>query len=169
MHGPSIEKVCCSCRLLFRLDTIEDGRIKLFVIWKTLEFRKQCSELFQLGGYRPLAIRGPQSRFLCAFAREYEGQIAIVAVPRLNFTLLGDAYDPTGPEVWGNTSIEFDHKVAEYRNIFTGEVIESQDGGGNFGFVVIVTLSNCAAHQLLRIFKLSTHSFLLLLPSAIHL
>ena len=47
-----------------------DPRLKLFVTWRVLQFRRQSADLFRLGDYIPLEASGPQARHVCAFARE---------------------------------------------------------------------------------------------------
>ena len=48
-----------------------DPRLKLFVTWRVLQFRRQHADLFRLGDYIPLEVSGPQARHVCAFARKY--------------------------------------------------------------------------------------------------
>jgi len=60
-----------------------DDRIKLFVTWRALEFRREHAELFQRGNYAPLAVKGMRSEQACAFARECDGQWVITVLPRL--------------------------------------------------------------------------------------
>ncbi|MFZ0478763.1 MAG: malto-oligosyltrehalose synthase [Terriglobales bacterium] len=64
--------------------------LKLFLTWKTLNFRKSEPLLFQQGSYIPLKVTGSKSEHIVAYAREYQGRTAVVAVPRLCATLLGD-------------------------------------------------------------------------------
>ena len=94
------------------LDHMQDGRIKLYTTWKASCFRKQHAELFKEGAYTPLAVKGQKAEHVCAFAREREGSVAIVAVPRLCAMLLADRKDrPTGEEVWGDTRIELPPEI----------------------------------------------------------
>jgi (1->4)-alpha-D-glucan 1-alpha-D-glucosylmutase len=114
------------------LDHMEDDRIKLYVTWKGMCFRKQHAELFQSGAYIPLSVRGQRADHVCAFARERERVVAMVAVPRLCATLLADRKDrPTGQEVWGDTRIELPPEIrrASYRSVFTGEEIAAEQNG----------------------------------------
>src|SRR5579863_5392371 len=52
------------------LETPEDGRLKLFMIWKTLSLRQQQSDLFHEGEYVPLAVEGAKANHVVAFARK---------------------------------------------------------------------------------------------------
>ena len=48
-----------------------DPRLKLFVTWRVLQFRRQHADLFQLGDYIPLDVEGAKAKHLCAFARRW--------------------------------------------------------------------------------------------------
>jgi (1->4)-alpha-D-glucan 1-alpha-D-glucosylmutase len=105
------------------LEGWQDGRIKLYVSWKTLALRKQHPELFRRGSYLPLAARGIKGEHVCAFARQHNGNNVIVVVPRLCASLInGNKDNPIGPEVWGDTWIELpvESSSPSYRNVFTG-------------------------------------------------
>jgi (1->4)-alpha-D-glucan 1-alpha-D-glucosylmutase len=98
-------------------------RVKLYVTWKTLRVRTEQSALFEAGKYIPLSVTGDKSEHVVAFAREHEGGFAIIVVPRLCATLLGDDFESVGDEgIWGNTRIEVpDSAMACFHNRFTGE------------------------------------------------
>jgi (1->4)-alpha-D-glucan 1-alpha-D-glucosylmutase len=59
---------------------LERGSPKLWLIWKTLQLRKQRPELFA-GAYQRLQTSGPDAAHTVAFAR---GRDLVCAVPRLN-------------------------------------------------------------------------------------
>ena len=85
----------------------EDGRIKLYLIWRALQFRRDRPALFLEGSYRPLRVRGSAASHVLAFGRELGGEVAIAIAPRLTMTLLPEpAADPLGPAIWGDTEIE---------------------------------------------------------------
>jgi (1->4)-alpha-D-glucan 1-alpha-D-glucosylmutase len=113
------------------LERAENGGLKLFLMWKTLCFRKQSPEVFQQGEYSPLTVQGAKANHVAAFIRTFEKTKALVAVPRLVAGLLGERdIPPTGPEVWQDTEILLPSGVSscgtsseEYRDVFTGENI----------------------------------------------
>ena len=89
------------------LDTIEDGRAKLFLTWKALQFRRTHETLFRDGAYVPLRTAGEHAAHVCAFARKHEESLAVIVVPRLTARLLGERDGlPVGAEVWTDTTIE---------------------------------------------------------------
>ena len=59
----------------------EDGRIKLFVIWKALQCRRAHAQVFADGEYVPLEPAGSRADNLFAFARRLRSEYVITAVP----------------------------------------------------------------------------------------
>ena len=88
-------------------DNLSDGRAKLYLIWRTLQFRKAHEALFRNGEYVPLRVTGEHASKVCAYARREGQTLAIVVAPRLYLRLLGERADPPlGADVWGNTCVE---------------------------------------------------------------
>jgi (1->4)-alpha-D-glucan 1-alpha-D-glucosylmutase len=88
-------------------EDMRDSRCKLYLIWRTLQFRQQCAALFRDGEYLPLRVTGEHALHVCAFARRHTHEIAIVIAPRLYHGLMGDREGlPVGPDVWGDTCVE---------------------------------------------------------------
>jgi (1->4)-alpha-D-glucan 1-alpha-D-glucosylmutase len=125
-------------RLVRRLVTgWADGRIKQYLTWQALGVRRQHPGLFKHGSYVPLAAGGPLEDHICAFLREHDEEQIVVAVPRLTARLLSEsAAGPTlGPlqfraDAWKGTVLHLpDRPGQRYRNVFTGEVIESMRAG----------------------------------------
>ncbi|HSD59808.1 MAG TPA: malto-oligosyltrehalose synthase [Burkholderiales bacterium] len=115
------------------LEDMEDGRTKLYVIWRALQARRQHPRLYQDGGYLPLAVSGARSEHVCAFARVQGDAAAVVVVPRLLSGLLGEEpRPPLGREVWEDTRVELPWEAgARYRNAFTGELLAAESRNGN--------------------------------------
>ena len=59
----------------------EDGRIKMFLIWKALGVRQQHPDLFEKGEYLQLTVRGKKASHAVAFARR-QGRDDLVIVAR---------------------------------------------------------------------------------------
>lgn len=84
----------------------QDGRIKQWLIQRTLNLRKQCPALFAQGDYQPLVVEGERAEHLIAFVREHQGSYLLVIAPRLSVPLLGDSELPLIPTTaWGDTSV----------------------------------------------------------------
>jgi (1->4)-alpha-D-glucan 1-alpha-D-glucosylmutase len=122
---------CPENRLCSMTQKMEDGHIKLHTIAATLGLRKQWPKLFRDGEYLPLSVSGPRSRHVLAFARRWENQWLIVAVPRLCAELLeSNRQLPCGPAVWQETKLELpDPAQRTFRNVLTGERIDAGEGG----------------------------------------
>jgi (1->4)-alpha-D-glucan 1-alpha-D-glucosylmutase len=106
------------------LANLPDGRIKLYVIYQTLNFRRTHEEVFARGDYLPLEAIGSRRDHVCAFARVAGDQVILSIVPRL-VVRLGDGAErpPLGPEVWGDTRLLLPPPFLGRRflNLFTGE------------------------------------------------
>lgn len=103
-----------------------DGRIKLYVIWQSLQFRRAHASLFLAGDYIPLEASGTGHEHVFAFGRVHESQAVLVLVPRLLTRLLsGRSEVPCGAQVWGDTRVVIPESLSSpaYRHLFTGETI----------------------------------------------
>ncbi len=105
----------------------EDGMIKLYLIYKSLNYRRRKRDLFERGEYLPLEVVGNFFDNVCSFARRIENKEIIVAVPRF-FTKLIKEEPPLGGLVWKDTFIKvpFAEENTKYHNIFTGEVLKTK-------------------------------------------
>lgn len=84
----------------------QDGRIKQALIARTLAVRGAHPELFRHGRYLPLPVLGSQADKVLAFAREYQGQWALVLVPVRVASLLESSAQPQVPALrWGDTRV----------------------------------------------------------------
>jgi (1->4)-alpha-D-glucan 1-alpha-D-glucosylmutase len=63
-------------------DRWQDGRIKLFLIWKALRFRREHALLFHEGEFLPLQASGCNARHVIGFIRRASSKCVLVAVPR---------------------------------------------------------------------------------------
>jgi (1->4)-alpha-D-glucan 1-alpha-D-glucosylmutase len=105
----------------------EDGRIKLMVTSRALNFRRDNVELFERGEYLPLHAIGKRERHALAFSRRLRDK-AVIAVASRFFMRLTDQL-PVGEEVWGDTAIAIPAGLDGcYRDLFTGCRICAQAG-----------------------------------------
>jgi (1->4)-alpha-D-glucan 1-alpha-D-glucosylmutase len=117
-----------------------DPRLKLFVTWQTLRFRREHSDFFRMGHYMPLAAAGAKAEHVCAFAWRWKPQgeplprHVVVVVPRL-IARLAQSLDPP-PEnptlsldqsVWENTHLALPMPTAApLKNVFTGQCCQPE-------------------------------------------
>ncbi len=112
-----------------------DPRLKMFVTWQLLRFRREHADLFQQGSYLPLEIEGTNSSHVVAFAwrwktLEQTEKTAVVVVPRLLSRLRSHSVNaddipgpPLGP-VWSDTRLLLaDLPCESVRNLFTGQTL----------------------------------------------
>jgi (1->4)-alpha-D-glucan 1-alpha-D-glucosylmutase len=109
------------------LHTCTDGRLKLYVLWQLLHYRRTQSALFANGAYLPLSARGIYHEHVCAFARQWGDVTVLVAVPRLLTPLLSDPHTlPCGATVWQDTRLVLPEALGDqgYRHLFTDERLD---------------------------------------------
>jgi len=92
-----------------------DGRIKMFVIRKLLQFRRENSELFANGSYTPVPVTGEFADCVVAFERRLEAKTILIVVPRFISRV---AFPPLG-ECWRNT-VFTPASAEKWSNLFTG-------------------------------------------------
>ncbi|MGR8932816.1 MAG: malto-oligosyltrehalose synthase [Gammaproteobacteria bacterium] len=122
-------------RLRPLVDAPHDGRIKLYLLWKTLQFRRQNPVPFKQGHYLPLETQGRYAEHLVAFARIHQQQIVVVAVPRLS--ALMDTHKRLFPlaDAWSDTWVQAPPaEPASFRNVLTGETVASAYRGESCWF-----------------------------------
>jgi (1->4)-alpha-D-glucan 1-alpha-D-glucosylmutase len=115
------------------LETPEDGRLKLYLIWKTLCLRQQEPDIFQGGEYLPLTVVGGKADHVIAFIRKSGSASVLVVTPRLMAGLVSDEITtPIGPRVWEDTHILLpsEDSSKSYRNVLTGEVLDIMNING---------------------------------------
>ena len=108
-----------------------DGRIKLFLTNRALEFRRSHAELFARGDYVPLYASNRMSQHVCAFLRTYQGESVLVAVPRFTTALTARGQFPLGARIWRKHRLELPRaKARAWSNILTGERLKSAGSSG---------------------------------------
>lgn len=113
------------------LDRWQDGRVKLYLTDRALNFRKAHAELFRQGDYLPLVITGDRSQHVVAYARRKGSAWTLVAVPRLVASLCAAEEPPLGEDVWGDTAIMLPQDAPRsWRNAFTGETVKVSRSSG---------------------------------------
>ena len=92
-----------------------DGRIKLFLTHKLLQYRREHFDLFAKGDYLPVEASGTFAESVFAYIRAYEGQTMLVIAPRLTARV---GFPPLG-ERWHDTTLDF-LASQPLRDLFTG-------------------------------------------------
>lgn len=125
------------------LRSSQDGRLKMYVIWRTLCLRRHHPSLFSHGEYTALAVEGAKAQNIIAFSRKAEAATAVVVVPRLVSALLGDsAGAPIGAQVWQDTRVLLPNRDVPscLRNALTGEAVPLQTIDGQIRLDVATVL-----------------------------
>jgi (1->4)-alpha-D-glucan 1-alpha-D-glucosylmutase len=145
----SMDMDACVDRGLMKslVEGIRDGRCKLFLTWKVLQFRRDHESLYRDGEYLPLRVTGEHAANVCAFARRHEGKLAVTIAPRLYLRLLGpDREDPPlGESVWEDTAVELPKECGEtvqLKNVLDGTTVPTSRTGNR----VTVRMADALAH-----------------------
>jgi (1->4)-alpha-D-glucan 1-alpha-D-glucosylmutase len=105
----------------------EDGRIKLYAIWKALNFRRARAELFSKGDFVELKAAGPYAEHTFAILRHHKREWVLFVAPRwLSRVREGRTADR---EIhWGETTIQLPNAAPQiWESIFTGERITTAE------------------------------------------
>jgi (1->4)-alpha-D-glucan 1-alpha-D-glucosylmutase len=108
------------------VSTKEDGGIKLYLTWRSLNCRREHPGLFSEGEYLQIEPVGAQKEHVFCFARRLGQACALVVVPRLLVGITSKAGQmPLGLEVWGDTRLALPEglRSQRWRNVLTGEQV----------------------------------------------
>jgi (1->4)-alpha-D-glucan 1-alpha-D-glucosylmutase len=106
-----------------------DGRLKLFLIYRVLQARRDNLTLFQKGGYQKFTVVGSLKSHVVTFAREWEGKWAIAIAPRFPATLTKVGEYPLGEQVWQETRITLPAGFpTTWQDAISGQKIKVEDG-----------------------------------------
>ena len=90
------------------LKDMSSGAIKMYLINRAMEFRRENPELFMRGDYLPLNVTGPRANHIVGFARAHEGKRVIVVCGRFFMQLAEAPPLPVDPNAWADTFIELE-------------------------------------------------------------
>jgi (1->4)-alpha-D-glucan 1-alpha-D-glucosylmutase len=115
-----------------------DGRLKLYITYKTLHFRRAQRELFQRGTYHPLAVFGAQAHHVVAYARQLENRWAAVVVPRFVPKLSPSIRPPVGKRLWKETRLQLpEGGPSHWQNVFTGATLVTSERDNAAGGLLV--------------------------------
>jgi (1->4)-alpha-D-glucan 1-alpha-D-glucosylmutase len=146
-----------------------DGRIKLYLTHRALQFRRGHAELFRAGSYTPLEATGDAGEQIIAFARAIARaplessdpapsagptEEALAIAPRLLAKRLQDpSTPPLGQAAWGDALLALPGAAAgqRYRNIFTDQIHSAIERNGTTGLALAELLEHFPVALLERI------------------
>ncbi|MCU1242879.1 MAG: malto-oligosyltrehalose synthase [Candidatus Acidoferrum typicum] len=100
----------------------QDGQIKLYTIWKALNFRREAPDLFSKGDFLQLDVTGPHAQHILAILRRHKREWALFVAPRWLTRAKGTKMVYAPDSFWSETKIRLpDAAPKSWENIFTGE------------------------------------------------
>ncbi|MEJ2617823.1 MAG: hypothetical protein P8Z35_22905, partial [Ignavibacteriaceae bacterium] len=110
------------------LNNPSDAKIKLYIIYKSLQVRNDNPEIYNEGNFISLETGGKFKDNLIAFARNFEDNIIITLAPRFLTDLIRENTLPISTDVWNDTYIKLNKiKQSPLKNNLTGETFEKKD------------------------------------------
>jgi len=101
-----------------------DARIKLYLIWKALAFRRENAALFYDGDFIALPIDARRAENAAAFARHHGGAWMIAIVPRWLKRAGTQSSSASDAKFWANTQISIPAgSPGKWQNVLTGETL----------------------------------------------
>ncbi len=105
----------------------EDGRIKLFLIYKVLKARRMNSELFEKGTYISLRAGGKWGRHIIAFARNAGSSWMVSVAPRFLTPIIDEKSLPLGASVWKDTFLMLPENCPLiWKDVFSDQMIRKE-------------------------------------------
>ena len=106
------------------------GLVKQYVIQRTLDFRREHTEVFRSGEYIPLEAVGQHAAHVIAFARHSGMAWTIAVAPRFPGRLSPSTRPSIAKEAFTGTDLSFPPNAPHlWSNLFTGERIEVSSTG----------------------------------------
>lgn len=104
-----------------------NGKIKHFLYYTALAFRRDNPDLFLEGEYLPIEVDGEKKEHIIAFLRKTENQQLLVVATRFYATLLQQRHKlPLGIEVFGDTTLTVPAGVT-WKDLFTKQEFSADD------------------------------------------
>ena len=103
------------------LQSWPDGRIKMFLTQRVLQFRREHADLFQYGDYLPLKASGNLADCCISFARQLHDEWIVVIAPRLSSRI---GFPPVG-ERWKDTVVDLPESLSlgNMHELFTNRAV----------------------------------------------
>jgi (1->4)-alpha-D-glucan 1-alpha-D-glucosylmutase len=104
-----------------------DGRIKMYLTYKSLHRRRDNPHVLERGDYVPLEAHGARKQHVCAFARRYQNSWVVAAVPRLTAHLSATVPDLAGESVWEDTALLLPRTAPDtWTNVYSDAGVRTQ-------------------------------------------
>ncbi|WP_276133156.1 malto-oligosyltrehalose synthase [Polluticoccus soli] len=99
------------------------GKIKLWLIYRLMNLRKQYSELFLKGKYIPIEVKGKYRNHLMAFMRRYKTEWCLTVIPLHTASMLKDGEGLNGFD-WKDTRLVLPENVPAEWSSMAGEKLK---------------------------------------------
>ena len=109
------------------LSAYADGKIKMFTLFRALKERKSTPLLFERGDYIPIPISDGAGNQVLAYARHYQDQWYLIAVPLQITTLALGSHLGLNVNALGEAFLGLpENAPTEWSHVYTGETFSSK-------------------------------------------
>ncbi len=102
----------------------ENGKIKMFLIYRSLKARNENKDLFDEGEYIPLETGGEFKQCIIAFARKHKNNIALITAVRFLTKVISENQNPIGADIWKDTYLKLPFENIEMTDAITSRKIQ---------------------------------------------
>jgi len=114
----------------------QDGRIKMYLIWRAVHFRSEHQDLFREGELVPIHAAGRYGRNVIAFLRRRGEESALVVVPRF-LSQVCATICPISDVDWGDTTLILPQEAPrEWSSVLTRKHLASQKRDSGLSLMV---------------------------------
>ena len=108
------------------VDHWQDGRVKMYLIWRAVHFRGEHQDLFRKGELIPIQAAGKHAHNVIAFLRRKGEESALIVVPRF-LSQVCATICPISDMDWGDTLLLLPQGApVEWSSVLTGTRVASQ-------------------------------------------
>jgi (1->4)-alpha-D-glucan 1-alpha-D-glucosylmutase len=105
----------------------KDGRIKLYLTDKSLDFRRANADVFLRGDYIPVEAAGTRQDNLIPFCRRQGGTWALTVAPRWTAQMTASHQVPLGKRAWSDTLLRLPEGAPGFwRDVLSGDKVGTE-------------------------------------------
>jgi (1->4)-alpha-D-glucan 1-alpha-D-glucosylmutase len=110
----------------------QDGKVKLYAIWKALNFRREHSETFSKGDFLQLEATGPKAEHVLPILRRHKREWVLLVAPRWLARAQESETSHDADNFWNGAGIRLpDGAPHSWENMFTGENLSTVGAHGS--------------------------------------
>ena len=120
------------------LERPQDGRCKLYLVYRALKTRAANPSVFQYGEYLPLTVEGARKESVIAFARSFGRNWYVTVAPRFLSAFVPEGRLPLGRDLWSDTRLRLPGNGPQrWTDALSGSELEVESGALLLGDILV--------------------------------